>query len=168
MDQLTRKYLILFRLDSHNLLSRLSERREEYLEIFALRRTREHFEKIFFTRYYDTKLSELSVLPEEVIQKIYNFYTIVDDLHWYLYSTQNMPGAVGDELDRYLAKLERSFNELDDLIKEELGIEDVPDLPVVDDISENIDEILVENEFENDETSILELEQEQDDIDEDY
>src|SRR5690606_12802584 len=108
-DKLTRKYLLLFKQDASSLLTRLVERRAEYLEIFALRRTREHFEKIFFTRYYHIDFSELVHLSEEILKNIESFYHLVDDLHWYVYSTQDMPGAVGEELDRYLAKLKIHF-----------------------------------------------------------
>lgn len=145
MEQQKRKYLLLLKLDAKNLIERLMERREEYLEIFALRRTRDHFEKIFFTRYQSLILSELSQLDEPTITFLDAFHRLVDDLHWFMYSTQAMPGAVGEELDRYLVRLEKCYAELESDINDRLGIEEVPDIPKISLIGEH-DGIDLENE----------------------
>lgn len=151
MEKIKRKYLLLLYHDAKNLLERLLERRDEYLEIFALRRTREHFEKVFFSRYHQVSISELIHLDENTLKFLADFYRLVDDLHWFMYSTQAMPGAVGEELDRYLARLEKVFAELETDILDQIGTsedsvsEDVPDIPNISLIDES-DGIELDNE----------------------
>ena len=44
---MTQRVLMLLKIDANNVFQRIKERKTEYLEIFALRRTREHFPMIF-------------------------------------------------------------------------------------------------------------------------
>jgi hypothetical protein len=117
------KYLLMFKLDAKNLFSRVLYRKPEYITIFALKRTRDHFIDIFKNRYRDVTLSEISHCALETIQALNDFYDEVDSIRWYLITTEDMPNSVSDELDRRFIRLEELHNSLILQIDKELGIE---------------------------------------------
>lgn len=121
-DETTQRILMLLKIDSKNLFKRISERKSEYLEIFALRRTREHFPMIFNNKFEQTTISELSHCSTDLITCLDQFYSIVDDLNWYFYHTQDMPNTVEDYLNRKITKLEKLLSTLHLFLDAELGI----------------------------------------------
>lgn len=123
-DEQTQRLLILIKLDANNLFDRIKERKNEYLEIFALRRTREHFPQIFKNRYQDLPLLELKQCNEDLITLLDHFYKIVDDMSWYLYATEDMPGTVEMFVDRKIIQLEKHILNLNFYLNVELGVED--------------------------------------------
>ena len=123
-DEQTQRLLILIKLDANNLFDRIKERKNDYLEIFALRRTREHFPQIFKNRYQDLPLLELKKCNEDLITLLDHFYKIVDDMSWYLYATEDMPGTVEMFVDRKIIQLEKHILNLNFYLNVELGVED--------------------------------------------
>jgi hypothetical protein len=121
-DEFTQRVLMLLKLDSKNLFNRIKDRKNEYLEIFALRRTREHFPMVFKNRYENTTIAELSHCSTDLINSLDQFYSIVDDLSWYFYHTQDMPNTVEDYLNRKITKLEKVLSTLHLFLDAELGI----------------------------------------------
>ena len=79
---------MLLKIDANNVFKRIKERKSEYLEIFALRRTREHFPHIFKNRYEDTTLEQLTQCSTELITTLDQFYTPVEEMRWYLFQTE--------------------------------------------------------------------------------
>ncbi len=116
---------MLLKIDSKNVFYRIKDRKAEYLEIFALRRTREHFSKIFSNKYEQTSISELTHCSTDLINSLDQFYLIVEDLSWYFYHTQDMPNTVEDYLNRKIMKLEKSLQTLHLYLDAELGIQGV-------------------------------------------
>jgi hypothetical protein len=116
------RYLLLFKLDAKNLCDRIRDRKPEYLEIFALKRTREHFQDIFYTRYYSAGFQDFSHCNEETISALDQFYKEVEQLKWYLNHTQDMPNTISDHLDREIHKIENFFNMVALYIDAELGV----------------------------------------------
>ena len=106
-----------------NLFSRILYRKPEYITIFALKRTREHFEDIFKNRYRDVTMDEISNCSIDTIQALNNFYEETESIRWYLVTTEDMPNGVSDELDRRFITLETLHNTLIIHIDAELGIE---------------------------------------------
>jgi hypothetical protein len=121
-DELTQRYLTLLRLDAKNVFSRIRDRKNEYLEIFALRRTREHFPMIFNNRYEKTTVSDLAHCSTDLIELLDQFYTLVDDIKWYLFKTEDMPNTVEDYIERRIIRLQKILTNLNLYIDAELGV----------------------------------------------
>lgn len=129
-DEATQRVLMLLKLDATNLFNRIKTRKSEYLEIFALRRTREHFPMIFDNRYEGTSLSELSHCSTDLITGLDQFYTHVEEIKWYLYQTEDMPNTVEDYIDRKIRKMEKLLGTLNLFLDAELGIQTENNPPV--------------------------------------
>jgi hypothetical protein len=122
-DEYTQRILLLLKNDANNLFQRIHERKSEYLEIFALRRTREHFPMIFKNRYEGTSLADLSCCSSELITILDHFYKQVEEVNWYLYHTEDMPNTVEDYIDRKIRKMESMIETLNLYLDAELGSE---------------------------------------------
>jgi hypothetical protein len=109
---LKEKYLHLLKLDAQALMQRLEERKKAALEIFALRRTRDHFPGLFETRYSQLSMQELSYFSIDTMTTLHQFYQIVEEMRWYLYRTEDMPGTVEETLSRMHKRLEKIFSTL--------------------------------------------------------
>lgn len=137
-SEISRRYLLLFKLDAQNLYMRLRGRKEEYVTIFALKRSREHFEKVFFTKYTTATFDDLAHCSEDTIFALDAFYSEVEEIRWYLDHTQDMPATIEDELTRKFNKLDDLYSTLTLYIDAELGIKSEPitfdDEPVIDEI----------------------------------
>lgn len=129
-DELTQRALLLLKLDANNLFNRIKTRKTEYLEIFALRRTREHFPMIFDNRYEDTSLESLMSCSTELITTLDQFYTPVEEMKWYLFQTEDMPNTVEDFINRKIARMGKLLQTLNMYLDAELGI-DSEDQPVM-------------------------------------
>lgn len=127
-DEATQRVLVLLKLDANNLFRRIQERKSEYLEIFALRRTREHFPVIFKNRYESTSIMDLSHCSVDLITTLDQFYSHAEDMSWYLYQTEDMPNTVEDYIDRRIRKMEKLLATLNLYLDAELGI--ISDTPV--------------------------------------
>ena len=104
--------MLLLKLDSGRLMGRLKNRAPEYMQIFSSRRVRDHFEDIFKTKYSDMTIGDLKCCGEEVLVGADRFYGKVDDLYWYLCSTQEMPATVEEYLVQTLTDIEKSHQSL--------------------------------------------------------
>lgn len=121
-DESTQRVLLLLKLDANNLFKRIKNRKMEYLEIFALRRTREHFPMIFKNRYEGTSIVDLSHCSTDLITTLDQFYTLVEEMNWYLFQTQDMPNTVEDFIERKIIRLEKLLATLNLFLDAELGI----------------------------------------------
>lgn len=121
-DELTQRVLMLLKIDANNVFNRIKSRKSEYLEIFALRRTREHFPMIFNNRYEDTSLENLIHCSTELITTLDQFYTPVEEMRWYLFQTEDMPNTVEDFVDRKIRRMEKLLATLNLYLDAELGI----------------------------------------------
>jgi hypothetical protein len=124
-DELTLRVLTLLKIDAKNVLDRIVDRRTDYIEVFALRRTREHFPLIFDNRYNAASLRDLTHCSIETINALDHFYLTIDQLRWYLFCTEDMPNTVEDIVLGKIGKLKKLFKTLELYINEEMGI-DVP------------------------------------------
>jgi len=121
-DELTQRHLTLLRIDAKNVFARIRERKNEYLEIFALRRTRDHFPMIFNNRYEKTTINDLAHCSTDLIELLDQFYTLVDDIKWYLFKTEDMPNTVEDYIERRIVRLQKILVNLNLYIDAELGV----------------------------------------------
>lgn len=136
LDEISQRYLLLFKLDVVRLYERLLYRKPEYIEVFAMKRTREHFPAIFKSRYREVTIGELAKASQDIIMALDEFYSIADDLQWYLEHTEDMPISVEETLGRELAKLDKIKDKVVlyidaelSVIQENNDIEDLPALP---------------------------------------
>lgn len=122
-DEITQRILTLLKIDANNLFNRITSRKTEYLEIFALRRTREHFPIIFNNRYTDTTLMDLAHCSSDLITLLDQYYSLVEEMSWYLFQTEDMPNTVEMFINRRIKKMEKLLSALNLYIDAELGIE---------------------------------------------
>lgn len=122
-DEISQRVLVLLKIDANNLFNRIKDRKAEYLEIFALRRTREHFPKIFKNRYEGTTIMDLSHCSTELITTLDQYYTLVEEMSWYLFQTEDMPNTVEDFIDRKIARMGKLLATLNLFLDAELGID---------------------------------------------
>lgn len=116
--------VLLVQQDLQELIKRLNARMEDALRMFAQKRTREHFEQIFFNRYKDFSHAIFSDLDSDVYPKIVSIYEEIDEMYWYLKSTEDMPSLVRTKVDAYLKNMNKNYAEvLDHLMSDDLGIE---------------------------------------------
>lgn len=122
-DEATQRVLLLLKIDANNLFRRVKDRKSEYLEIFALRRTRTHFPMIFRNRYESTSIMDLSFCGTELITTLDQFYTQVEEMSWYLFQTEDMPNTVENFIDRKVKRMEILLVTLNLYLDAELGFE---------------------------------------------
>lgn len=120
--EITQRVLVLLKLDANNLFNRISQRKAEYLEIFALRRTREHFPAIFKNKYQDTTIMDLSHCSVDLITTLDQFYIHAEEMSWYLFQTEDMPNTVDDYIHRKIRRMEKLLATLNLYLDTELGI----------------------------------------------
>ncbi len=122
-DESTQRVLLLLKIDANNLFSRIKNRKLEYLEVFASRRTRVHFPMIFNNRYETSGIHELSHCSTELITVLDQFYTISEEMSWYLYKTEDMPATVEHFIERKIKRMSGVLQSLNLFLNAELGIE---------------------------------------------
>ncbi len=125
IPEMTQRFLTLLKVDSFNLMNRIIERQEEYLNDFSLKRDRAIFAEIFYNRYATTSMNDLAQLPIEIIELANDFYTQVDNLRWYLMHTQDMPNTIEEEIQRQTVSLKKKQDNLLLYINVELAGEDM-------------------------------------------
>jgi hypothetical protein len=124
LDPQAHSILVALKIDANRLFERLKYRQIEYLGVFALKRSREHFKEVFKSRYDQLLVSDLKLIDSEVLIEADRFYSEVDKLKWYLYHTEEMPGFVENKVDKALKILEPSLESLNLYINAQLGYQD--------------------------------------------
>ncbi len=122
LDETSSRLLVILKLDSRRLFERVKYRAPEYLTIFSLKRTREHFKEVFYSRYESCSVAELLHCSEDVLVGLDQFYTSVESLRWYLGHTEDMPAKVEDKVYAQLREIEVFYETLGLYINAELGI----------------------------------------------
>lgn len=114
--------LTILKLDSKRLYEHVVQRRREYMATFAVKRTREHFKDVFFSRYDTITFSDLKILSPELIGCLDKFYGFVEELKWYLMSTEDMPATVEDKTGKDIKELKGSYDTLVLYLEAELDV----------------------------------------------
>src|SRR4051812_16513842 len=99
-------------LDAAGVMRRLTERQDEMLSNFSRLRDREVLLKPLRSTANTVRFADL-VLFNPVEQRIiHDFFEALDDLHWYLQYTTDMPGALELKLRAYVRVLEVAHERL--------------------------------------------------------
>lgn len=123
-DEITQRYLLLFKLDAQNLLQRVKSRRKEFVEVFAMRRTRDHFPWVFSSRYERATIKDLAHCSSETIAALDQFYSLVDEMKWYLFQTEDMPSTVEETIFRLTKRLDKLHSTLALYLDAELSLDE--------------------------------------------
>lgn len=154
MENDIRSHRILYAIlcDTKSLSKRVIARKDDYISIFAMKRTREHFERIFRSKFDQTTVELLSHCPENIIELFYRFHDHCEQLKWYLIYTEDMPNAIDEGITRDIHLIETVYAELENQIENILysRSDSLPPVPQndVEADSETIDEIVLDEEFE--------------------
>lgn len=108
----SQRILLLIKLDATSLYDRITTRESEYLTLFALKRTREHFPEIFNNRYQDLGINDLKHCAQETIIAVDAFYNFIEKMYWYLKITEDMPNTVEDKLFQDIKSLKKLYERL--------------------------------------------------------
>ncbi len=127
MHEQLESFRLLIHQDIQNIFERIINRKSDYLLEFSLKRSRDHFKDIFYTRFYDIKISELAILSTKELNTYNQFYKDVDDLKWYLFHTQDMGTTVEDRVNYFIKLLEKSYQTIFPIEEDsfENGLEEV-------------------------------------------
>ncbi|MCY4644160.1 MAG: hypothetical protein OXB88_06030 [Bacteriovoracales bacterium] len=112
--------MTLIRLDVQNLFDRILARKEDYLMILSLKRTREHFCDVFYSKYGQISIDNLKELDDSTIAVLDSFYQEVDQLKWYLLHTEDLPAMLSDRVDGSIKKLKDILYEITEHLNSEL------------------------------------------------
>ena len=141
-DEVTQRILLSLKIDANNLFKRVRDRKGEYLEVFSIRRTRTHFPGIFANKYESATLSDLAHCSTELISVLDMYYSIAEEMNWYLFQTEDMPGTVELFVDRKIKRMENRLATLNLFLNAELGIENeevpLPDTSFIDSEADDI------------------------------
>lgn len=118
----TQRMLMLLKLDAKRLFERIKYRSPEYMYEFSLKRSRDHFPAVFNNRYESSTIRDLMLCGQEVIAGLDQFYSLVDEMRWYLNHTQDMPNRMEDKVHFYVRELEKLFETLNLYIDVEMGL----------------------------------------------
>jgi hypothetical protein len=113
--------LLLLKLDAKRLYERILYRKPQYLFALSSKRTRAHFGDIFYSRYPACSIEHLKGCSQEVIIELDKFYTLVDDMKWFLHHTEDMPGTIEEHVDKFVTQIEKAFNTLELYLNAELA-----------------------------------------------
>lgn len=130
-DEKTQRVLLLVRLDAQRLFERIKFRQADYMRVFSLKRSRNHFNEIFKNKYDQIPMADLTSCSQEVLVGLDSFYTLVDEMRWYLNHTEEMPGTVTDNIEQSVRDMEKVYDMLQLYITAEMGM--TGDDPVVSD-----------------------------------
>ncbi|MCO4795290.1 MAG: hypothetical protein KC493_16345 [Bacteriovoracaceae bacterium] len=144
VDEEAQRLLTLLKLDARRLYERIRYRAPEYLFIFSSKRTRNHFADIFENRYKDVTIESLKMVGQEVIVALDNYYSLVEEMYWYVNSTEDMPNTVDDKINKFIVKLTPIYQTLCLYIDADLGITSEEVEPVDDPVFE--DSIVTDDE----------------------
>ncbi len=131
-DEEKERIILLLKIDANNLFRRIKDRKNEYLEIFSLRRTRSHFPMIFRNRFETTTVNDLAHCGPELILLLNEFYTLAEEMNWYLYETQDLPNTVENFILRKIARMEKVLGSLNLFFDAEMGGERPILVPEID------------------------------------
>ena len=126
------RIILILKIDANNLFRRIKERKNEYLEIFSLRRTRTHFPMIFKNRFETTTVNDLAHCGPELILLMNEFYTLAEEMNWYLFETQDLPNTVENFILRKIARMEKVLESLNLFFDAEMGGERPILVPEID------------------------------------
>jgi len=110
------KVLQLVKDDIDSLLHRLNNHFEDYMRVFTQKRTRDHFQDVFYSRFRDVNISDLLKLDGELLGFISSFYFHTEELYWYIKVTEDMPSMVENKIRVDLVKINSIVAEINELI----------------------------------------------------
>lgn len=102
----------LIALDATAVQRRLLDRREEMVEVFSRQRDRDALLLPIRSVFQTMRFGDLALLPIADQRAVHGFHEALDDLHWYLRYTVDMPGTLEQRLQHFLRRLTIAFDAL--------------------------------------------------------
>ena len=125
-SEVKKSFLRLIKLDANNLYSRIKSRRDDYLRVFSMKRTRQHYNEVFKNKYMDTPLSDLKLIKDETVLILDEFYSRANNLKWYLEYTEDMPTQIEDHLSFEIATMGRLIDSVNLSLDLDMGLDIIP------------------------------------------
>lgn len=118
------RLLVILRNDSRRLFERIKFRKTDYLSILSLKRTREHFKDIFLSIYNTITIPQLSLVSEDVLMALDEFYSAAEKLKWYLNHSEDMPLTMKDSVALQIRDIESKYELLKLYLNAEIGFDE--------------------------------------------
>lgn len=99
----------LMAIDATSVMRRLADRREDMVTIFSRQRDRNALLAPLRSTLTTARFSDLAQLTIEEQRAAFVFHESLDDLHWYLQYTVDMPGTLELKFEQYLRLLAEAF-----------------------------------------------------------
>jgi hypothetical protein len=136
-----KQFLYALKLDANATFDKIKNRMDDYIEIFAARRIREQFNWAFKNHYFDCSLEARGTIPMDLAFLLDQYFTELDQLHWDLMFTEEMPFTIRTFLERKVhilsVKLKDLNEKFNDYLDETIG--QIPNFDLTS--SSNEDEI---------------------------
>lgn len=118
------RLLVILRNDSRRLFERIKFRKNDYLSILSLKRTREHFKDIFLSIYNTITIPQFSLVSEDVLMALDEFYSSTERLKWYLNHSEDMPLTMKDSVALQVRDIESKYELLKLYLNAEIGLDE--------------------------------------------
>ncbi|WP_412474449.1 hypothetical protein [Halobacteriovorax sp. YZS-2-1] len=93
-----------------------------------MKRTREHFNAVFRSNFKTITVQQLMLLSEELIINLEDFYNTIDDMHWYLVHTEDMPATIEDRVHAMVRDVKNKYDQLNLYLNAELETHEESDV----------------------------------------
>jgi hypothetical protein len=121
----------LLALDAAAVMRRLNDRRDEMVTIFSRQRDREALVSPMRSTLSTMRFSEIVRLTLREQKAVFEFHEALDDLHWYLRYTVDMPGTLEMRLQFHLKLLNERHGRLVDVLGPVTEQDLDADMPVI-------------------------------------
>ncbi len=119
--ELARRLLVILDNDIKGLNERIVQRREEYISILSLHRTREHFRIIFKSIYSTITVENLLLLTEELLITVNKFYRTIEQYEWYMMHTEDQPSMMENVSNNFIKDISSQYSLLSVFLEAELN-----------------------------------------------
>ena len=119
--ELTRRLLVILDNDIKGLHERIVERKDEYISILSLHRSRDHLRIIFRSVYNTITVENLLLLTEELLVTVNKFYKTIEQYEWYMMHTEDQPSMVENVSSSYIKDISSQYSLLSVFLEAELN-----------------------------------------------
>lgn len=109
----TIRILTILKLDTQSVFNRMTQYFPEYINILALKRSRDHFKELCVSKYDTVRFEDLRFCGPELLVELDRFYQIFFEIKWYLFHTEDMPNRMEDRVRFDLKELSKAYQNLE-------------------------------------------------------
>jgi len=113
---------VLLQLETKRIYERLKEKKEEFVLLYSLKRTRRPFEILFESKLKNLNLSFFENFSEEICLAYFQFFSSIEELEWYLLFTEDLPLSLEQHVEKLLKTCKCYYDVLQLYLRAELEV----------------------------------------------